>query len=238
MTDQPSQPRTVTEHLSHPEAVTDQPSPSPAAQAAGLPLRVRRAGSDDIPALLEIVQAAYRGEGGWTTEAHLVRGHRADEAEVQGLIADPAVLLLVAEEPPVRDPSTAGDAGGTTGETNGTGGETSGRPRLLGCCYTRRDATDPARAELGLFAVAPSAQGRGVGGFLLEEHVARRAAEGVRTLELCVLQNRPELRAWYERRGFRATGGILPFPADPALLVEAHLQMESMERTIVGEARP
>lgn len=196
-----------------------------------LPLQVRTARDTDVPTLLQIVQAAYRGEGGWTTEAHLVRGYRADEAEVRGMLEDPSVLLLVAEEPAARDlpPASTPD---------GTAPESTGHARLLGCCYTRRDATDPTRAELGLFAVDPSAQGRGVGRFLLEEHASKRASQGVRILELCVLQNRPELRAWYERRGFRATGTTLPFPADPSLLIDPQLRMESMQRPLTGPARP
>lgn len=209
--------------------MTDRPShPQPAVNDH--PLKVRTARDTDVPALLQIVQAAYRGEGGWTTEAHLVRGYRADEAEVRGMLDDPAVLLLVAEEyeasglPPAGAPGEAAE-------------ETIGQARLLGCCYTRREAADPARAELGLFAVDPSAQGRGVGRFLLEEHASRRASEGVRTLELCVLQNRPELRAWYERRGFRATGATLPFPADSSLLIDPQLRMESMQRPLTGSAR-
>lgn len=206
------------------------PAPVPA-PVTGLPLQVRTARDTDVPALLRIVQAAYRGEGGWTTEAHLVHGHRADEAEVRGMLEDSSVLLLVAEEPAARDLPPAGAPGGAAQET-------TGQARLLGCCYTRRDATDPTRAELGLFAVDPSAQGRGVGRFLLEEHAAWRASEGVRVLELCVLQNRPELRAWYERRGFRATGTTLPFPADPSLLIDPQLRMESMQRPLVGSARP
>ena len=62
-------------------------------------LTLREAREDDIGALLEIVQAAYRGEGGWTTESHLVRGHRSTEGEVRAMITDPAVTLIVAQGP-------------------------------------------------------------------------------------------------------------------------------------------
>lgn len=198
-----------------------------------------------MPALLEIVQAAYRGEGGWTTEAHLVRGVRADEVEMRSLLADPDVLLLAAECLPPWDlapPMRLTEQPDGTEQSDHTE-QPEDAPRqvapgtLVGCCYTRRDHTDPTRAELGLFAVDPSLQGRGVGRMLLEEHAAHRAAEGVQTLELCVLQNRPELRAWYERCGFRATGDALPFPADPALLIDPQLRMEAMERPLGLPAR-
>lgn len=194
-------------------------------------LRIRHATDADVPVLLEIVQSAYRGEGGWTTEAHLVRGHRTDDAEVRALLVDPHVLLLVAELP--EEPATASAPGDPAPSTPIPAGlaQTSAGP-ILGCCYTRRDPRDPSRAELGLFAVSPAAQGAGVGRALLEEHVDRRQAEGVRRIDILVLQNRPELRSWYERRGFRRLDGTLPFPADPSLLIEPGMRMEPMVRTL------
>ena len=130
------------------------------------------------------------------------------------------MLLLVAELP--EEPAAATPAGLAQ----------SNPGPILGCCYTRRDPQDLSRVELGLFAVSPTAQGAGVGRALLEEHVARRQAEGVRRIDICVLQNRPELRAWYERRGFRPLDGTLPFPADPSLLIEPGMRMEPMARTL------
>lgn len=181
-----------------------EPTPAP-------PVRVRPALPEDVPVLLPIIQGAYRGEGGWTTEAHLVGGTRTDEAELHSLLASADVLLLVAEE------------------TGGPGAGTAPPPHVLGCCYSRRHGE---RAEVGLFAVRPSAQGRGVGRLLLEEHATRRAADGVRMLELHVLQSRPELRAWYERMGFVRTGRVDPFPADASLLKVSGLGMEEMVREL------
>src|SRR5699024_10672052 len=56
---------------------------------------LREAADDDVPELVDLVQAAYRGEGGWTTEAHLVDGHRTDAVEVRAMLDDPQVTLLV-----------------------------------------------------------------------------------------------------------------------------------------------
>ena len=50
---------------------------------------LRAAREEDVSALVELVQLAYRGEGGWTTEAHLVDGHRTDADEVRAMLADP-----------------------------------------------------------------------------------------------------------------------------------------------------
>lgn len=74
---------------------------------------IRAAGAADVPRILEIVEAAYRGPGGWTTEEGLVSGARTHASEVRALIAAPAVALLVAE-------------------VDG---------RVIGCCYTERAGT-------------------------------------------------------------------------------------------------
>lgn len=183
--------------------------------------RIREAHTADIPVLLEIVQSAYRGEGGWTTEAHLVRGHRTDEGEMRAMLEDPEVLLLVAEVPAER-PDHAPAAESTRAPMT-----------MLGCCCTRRDPTDPLCVELGLFAVSPSAQGSGVGRALLDAHVEHQVGAGVRRIALQVLQSRPELQAWYERRGFQAVeGSTSPFPADPSLLMDPGLRMQWMVRTL------
>lgn len=147
---------------------------------------LRPAHEADVPQLVDLVQAAYRGSGGWTTEEHLVAGTRTDAGELRAMLADPAVTLLVLEE-------------------DGA---------LLGCCYTRRDGEDEAgrtRAELGLFAVHPSAQSRGLGARLLDAHAELLRGEGIEVLMIQVLQARPELHAWYERRGFFPTGRSVPF---------------------------
>lgn len=44
--------------------------------------------------LVPLVQAAYRGEGGWTTEAHLIDGTRTDADELTSLLP----CLLVATD--------------------------------------------------------------------------------------------------------------------------------------------
>lgn len=94
-------------------------------------VRARPAEAADVPRIVEVVEAAYRGSGGWTTEEHLVKGSRTHEGEVRALLEDPAVLLLVAEA----------------------------EGRVIGCCYTRREgeraefglfAVDPAAQAGGI----------------------------------------------------------------------------------------
>ncbi|MDV3294326.1 MAG: GNAT family N-acetyltransferase [Brachybacterium paraconglomeratum] len=192
-------------------------------------ISLRPAADTDVPRIVELVQAAYRGQGGWTTEAHLVDGHRTDAAEVRAMLADPAVTLLVA-----TGGSGMGDGDGASDD------EAGAAERVLGCCYTRREVPDEhgaVRAELGLFAVDPAAQGAGLGGRLLEAQAASLAADGVDVLMIQVLQSRPELHSWYERHGFTGTGQAVPFAGDAALLKVDGLGMDIMERPLPVEDR-
>ncbi|WP_114855115.1 GNAT family N-acetyltransferase [Brachybacterium sp. YJGR34] len=186
--------------------MTAQQTPAPRSPEEVL---LRPARQDDVPAIVALVQAAYRGEGGWTTEAHLVDGARTDEGEVAAMLVDDTVTLLVAE-------------------LDGT---------VRGCCYTHREpvsADGTTRAELGLFAVHPAAQSRGLGARLLEAQAAHLGGIGVDVLMIRVLQSRPELHAWYERHGFAPTGQRVPFAGSAEALKVAELGMDVMERPLTA----
>lgn len=46
-------------------------------------MQIRIARAEDIPGLVPLVNSAYRGEGGWTNESHLIGGPRTGAAEVE-----------------------------------------------------------------------------------------------------------------------------------------------------------
>ncbi|GAA4987370.1 GNAT family N-acetyltransferase [Kitasatospora paranensis] len=153
--------------------------------APGAEPTFRTAGADDVPALVALVESAYRGEAsraGWTTEAHLLAGQRTDADGVAEVIARPDSVLLVAER----------------------GGE------LLACCHVQRR---PAGAYFGMFSVRPELQGGGLGRAVLAraERIAREQW-GLSRMEMTVIAQREDLIAWYERRGYRRTGEFEPFP--------------------------
>ncbi|MGW2378381.1 MULTISPECIES: GNAT family N-acetyltransferase [Kitasatospora] len=139
----------------------------------------------DVPALVELVESAYRGEAskaGWTTEAHLLDGQRTDATDVAEAVQHPEGVVLLVE----RD----------------------GEP--IACCQLARR---PDSAYFGMFSVRPTLQGGGIGRLVLAE-AERMAREewGVGRLEMNVVEQRGDLIAWYERRGFRRTGVYSPFP--------------------------
>lgn len=149
-------------------------------------LRFRPAEDPDVPAVTALVESAYRGDAsraGWTTEADLLGGQRTDAATVRAIVESPDALLLLVE---------AGD-------------------ELLACCQLERRADDIC--YFGSFAVRPDRQGAGVGRATLDhaERLARRRWDS-RWMEMTVIAQRAELIAWYERRGYAATGETRPFP--------------------------
>jgi ribosomal protein S18 acetylase RimI-like enzyme len=158
----------------------------------GARLVFRPATVDDVAAVVELVESAYRGESsraGWTTEADLLNGIRTDAARVQAVIADPRSVLLVAL------PASHG-----AGEAD----------PIVACCHLRDDG---GRAYFGLFAVRPDAQGGGIGRALINEAQRLAVAQwGAAEIWMTVIRQRRDLIAWYERLGFELTGETQPFP--------------------------
>lgn len=158
---------------------------SAVAEQPHVAITTRPAGIADVPAIVALVESAYRGESsraGWTTEADLIDGGRTDAEMVRAaLVAVGQVILVVGP-----------------------------RAQPLACCsLTYRDG----RVWLGTFAVDPQRQGRGIGDRLLAEAERYAASRwGVSDVFLLVIAQRPELIAWYERRGFAMTGETEPFP--------------------------
>lgn len=176
----------------------------------------------DAPALVDLIRAAYRGPasyGRWTSEEHLVRGTRTDEPAVLAAIESVGSAMLVVED---------GD-NGEDGQDGGSG--------PVACCRIA-DRGD-GLAYFGMFAVDPARQGGGTGRQLVRwAEVAAAELFGARTLELEVLGQQEQLRGWYERLGYTATGEIRPFPADPVFAIpirdDLHLVVLSKRLTAVS----
>jgi len=148
-------------------------------------LVVRLATARDAPALVALVNSAYRGDSsraGWSTEADLLDGQRIDPEGVIETIRTPDTVILVHED--------------------------GGVPAA--CVQLARSGTD---CYLGLLTVEPNTQAAGLGRRLLAT-AERWAVEhwGVESVHMTVLVQRAELIAWYERRGYVRTGVRKPFP--------------------------
>lgn len=153
-------------------------------------VRARPATEAEIPALVELVNSAYRGDssrGGWTTEADLLGGQRTDVDTLGEQLRAAGTTVLVAEE-----------AG-----------------RLLGCVLVEpvTSSVGVLEAYLGMLTVDPRIQTRGIGSVLVQAAEAfARDAMSARAIRMTVIAQRSELIAWYERRGYARTGETQPFP--------------------------
>ncbi|MFC9285531.1 GNAT family N-acetyltransferase [Streptomyces sp. NPDC057052] len=145
----------------------------------------REAADADVDALVALVESAYRGDSsraGWTTEADILQGQRTDPEGVREIIKSPDARVLTVE----RD------------------------GRIVACCQLEHRGE---HAYFGMFAVSPTVQGGGLGRTVLEEAERRARAEwGVTEMHMTVISVRDDLIAWYERRGYRRTGRMTPFP--------------------------
>ena len=164
---------------------------------------LRQAEAKDIAALKQLLDRCYRQAEGWTHEADLVGGIRTTNAELASIVADPKHYLFVY---PKTDTGTR--EGIETGE-------------LLGCIAVDMQTQVPSTnsAYIGMFAVHPALQGAGVGHVILQaaETFANRhliSKNQPYRLTMSILSHRPELLAYYERRGYQLTGVTIPFPED------------------------
>jgi predicted N-acetyltransferase YhbS len=149
-------------------------------------LNIRPAGRPDIPALHALIESAYRGDSarlGWTHEADLLDGQRTDPEALTEIIDDPDQRILVALD----------------------------GLDIIGCVQIARK--ENGKSYLGLLSVDPLRQATGLGKQLIAaaEHGAATYF-GAHLIELTVIKQRSELIAYYNRRGYSATGEERPFP--------------------------
>ncbi|MFJ3309875.1 GNAT family N-acetyltransferase [Streptomyces sp. NPDC086549] len=145
----------------------------------------RDATDADVDALVALIESAYRGDAsrvGWTTEADILEGQRTDPEAVLQVIKSTDSRLLTVE----RD------------------------GRIVACCQLQHRGH---HAYFGMFAVSPALQGGGLGKVVIAEaERLAREAWGVTEMHMTVISVRNDLIAWYERRGYRRTGRMTPFP--------------------------
>ena len=149
----------------------------------------RLAQAADADAVVGLVNSAYRGtysKQGWTTEADLLDGQRADAEMITALIEPPHNQLLLMH----------------------AGAELIGSVHLA-CAgalgYLGMFTVEPSQQGEGLGRL-----------FLHASEQFLQHQRGCNQLEITVISLRTELIDWYLRRGFAATGETRTFPrGDP-----------------------
>jgi len=165
----------------------------------------------DAPALAALINQAYRGPAtpqAWTTEAHLLDGPRISEDHLRKM------ALMTRDNHAALLKYVAGSGS------------------ILGCVYLKPKGK---RLYLSTLAVAPEAQGQGVGRQLLAAAEDYARQHDCTRMLISVLSARPELVAWYERHGYQRTSKSEAFPAttefgkprQPLVLLSLELRVKS-----------
>lgn len=171
-------------------------------------LHFRAARLADLDAIVDLVTSAYRGDAsraGWTTEADFLDGNRIDAEVLRADIERPRSRVLLAE----RD------------------------GQLLACAHV---SEDDGAGYFGMFSVVPGLQGGGIGKQVLAEcERIARDEWNLPAMRMTVIDIRDELIAFYERRGYRRTGILKPFPYGDerfGLPQRDDLRFEVLEKTL------
>ncbi len=150
-----------------------------------MPVVLRPAHLTDHPAVVQLMNTAYRGTGpnaSWNTESVYLDGDRTSlSALLDEQVSHPDSVLLVVE---------------------------SACPQ--GC--VRLEPIAPELWHLSSLAVDPLQQKSGLGRELLAAAEQWAADRGARKIHMSVIHVRHTLIAWYQRRGYHLTGEIEPFP--------------------------
>lgn len=166
-------------------------------------MQIRVATEADLPALHLVIERAYRGDSaraGWTFEADLLSDDRTDLGELTAIVRSASDRLLVA----ISEDCVP-----------------------IGCVQVTSKGA--GLAYLGLLCIDPVLQAGGLGRQLIAaaEDLAR-GVFGAHAMEMTVIDQRLELIAYYERRGYGQTGEKRPFP----VLVDPPLAMVVLEKAL------
>lgn len=171
-------------------------------------LHITTATTADLPALCRLVNLAYRPGANQAGWTH-------ESALIRGARTDEAQLAAVLAAP---------------GQV------------LLGWQAGQRVACvhiEPADGYgyVGMLAVDPVCQAGGIGKAMLAHAEAVLATHyKLPRARMSVLAGRPELRAYYLRRGYQPTGERLPYPLDAGVgqLLDGSLDLEILEKPLVA----
>ena len=149
---------------------------------------LEHAAEADFPAIIELVNLAYRGQGAvasWNIETGIIAGTRLTDTLLrEDLAAKSHAHLLVHRDPESR--------------------------AVIGTVWLEPASKDAW--HLGLFTVSPALQKQHLGRALLGAAEEFAKSHGARSMRMHVLSVRDTLIAWYERRGYARTGETEPYP--------------------------
>ena len=163
--------------------------------------------TEDIPALVILLNSAYRGEvskKGWTTEADLLKGElRTDEATLNELMNLPGARFLKF---------------------------INEKKEIQGCVFLQKKEN---KIYLGMLSVSPLIQAKGIGKQLMAAGEMFANEQACHSIFMKVISLRHELIAWYERQGYKRTGQTEAFLVDSRFGIPTQpLEFIILEKTI------
>ena len=142
----------------------------------------------DYPAIIRLVNAAYRGTGAvesWNIETGIIEGTRLTDSLLRrDLKAKPHAHFLVHRD-----------------SANGA---------IIGTVWL--EPVNDGAWYLGLFTIDPALQKQHLGRALLNAAEKFAKTHRASLIRMDVLSVRSTLIAWYERRGYQRTGETEPYP--------------------------
>lgn len=164
--------------------------------------RLEKACYHQAQAISDLINQTYRGGIGWTTEAAIIQGDRTDRREIEAALAHPDAFFFVVNQPFM----------------------------LASCIYV---AKENEHAYIGFLSVHPSLQQQGFGKYMLEQaEVFAYHAMQVRRFSMFVVSQRPELIAFYQRRGYRLTGQVDAYPLHLGVPKTSDLTIDYLEKVV------
>ena len=147
---------------------------------------LQQATPDHCRDICDLVNLTYRGETGWTRETHIIGGDRTNLDEITLAMDKPNARFYV-----------------------------SHLDQLLAASIylAKEQQAEQNHAYIGFFSVHPDFQGRGLGKHILHqaETIARQQLTATK-IRMFVVSQRPELIAFYQRRGYQRIGDQEPYP--------------------------
>jgi len=143
---------------------------------------LERARAEDSADIAQLINVAYRGDIGWTTEAKIIAGNRSTTESINTLLGEASIHFLVAYN--------LGD---------------------LLCCICVEQTKNTANIGYFSVNPKLQGLGIGSSVLGQAERYASSVLK-VSTLALQVVSERPELLDYYLRRGYKKTGLVKPFP--------------------------
>lgn len=160
------------------------------------------ANADQSQAICELLNSAYRGTSGWTTEINIISGNRTSRNEIEATIKLPNSYFFVVNQ-----------------------------SKKIAACIHIVKKDDHAQLGFFAVQPSLQGNGLGTY-VLEQAEIFARTHLYSKKLRMIVVSQRTELIAFYERRGYQKTGQVEILPANIGIPKQANLTIDYLEKRI------